>query len=131
MKGITHCLLPECNNPVWPFMNYCGKSHADLGKQQGLQRKLPLMITIVDVVTLIAPLPQDDQSDKPANSCIYPRCRQPKHVDPDGTVHPYCGRTHSQQAKKLGIFRRLQQLSMFDFIMTIQQRLTKIQINVT
>ena len=40
VKGITHCLLPECNNLVWPFMNYCGKSHADLGKQRGLQRKL-------------------------------------------------------------------------------------------
>lgn len=88
VKGITHCLLPECSNPVWPFMNYCGKSHADLGKQQGLQ----------------PPLPQNDQSDKPTNSCILPGCRQPKHVDPDGTVHPYCGRTHSQQAKNLGIF---------------------------
>ena len=40
VKGVTHCLLPECNNLVWPFMNYCGRSHADLGKQRGLQRKL-------------------------------------------------------------------------------------------
>lgn len=39
-KGITHCLLPECNSLVWPFMNYCGRGHADLGKQRGLQRKL-------------------------------------------------------------------------------------------
>ena len=39
VKGVTHCLLPECNNPVWPFMNYCGRGHADLGKQRGLQRK--------------------------------------------------------------------------------------------
>ena len=38
-KGITHCLLPECSLIVWPFMNYCGSTHADLGKQRGLMRK--------------------------------------------------------------------------------------------
>jgi len=42
VKGITHCLLPECNNPVWPFMNYCGRNHADIGRQRGLQCKLLL-----------------------------------------------------------------------------------------
>ena len=25
----------------------------------------------------------------------------------DGTVHPYCGRSHAEQAKRLGIFRML------------------------
>lgn len=39
VKGVTHCLLPECNQLVWPFKNYCGKSHADQGVQRGLVRK--------------------------------------------------------------------------------------------
>ena len=39
VKGVTHCYLPECNRPTWPFMNYCGKTHADLGKQRNLPRK--------------------------------------------------------------------------------------------
>ena len=39
VKGVTHCLLPECNQLVWPFKNYCGKSHADIGAQRGLARK--------------------------------------------------------------------------------------------
>jgi len=38
VKGVTHCLLPGCSNPTWPFENYCGKSHANVGKQQGLER---------------------------------------------------------------------------------------------
>ena len=37
VKGVTHCLLPECSNPCWPFMNYCGKTHAQQGMQRGLQ----------------------------------------------------------------------------------------------
>jgi len=28
----------------------------------------------------------------------------------DGTVHPYCGRTHAEQAKRLGIFRMLRKV---------------------
>lgn len=39
IKGVTHCLLPECNQLVWPFKNYCGRSHADIGAQRGLARK--------------------------------------------------------------------------------------------
>lgn len=38
VKGVTHCLLPGCSNPTWPFENYCGRSHANIGKQQGLER---------------------------------------------------------------------------------------------
>ena len=38
IKGVTHCLLPECNNTAWPFENYCGRTHADIGKQRGLLR---------------------------------------------------------------------------------------------
>ena len=52
MKGVTHCLLPECNNPVWPFMNYCGRTHADLGKQRGLQRKRYCFM--MDMILLLA-----------------------------------------------------------------------------
>lgn len=28
VKGITHCLLPECDRQTWPFKNYCNKEHA-------------------------------------------------------------------------------------------------------
>ena len=38
VKGLTHCLLPECSNPTWPFENYCGRTHANIGKQRGLTR---------------------------------------------------------------------------------------------
>ena len=61
-----------------------------------------------DFVTgTIAPLPQDDQSTKPADCCILPGCRKSKYKDPDGTVHPYCGRTHAQLGKTRGISRML------------------------
>ena len=40
LKGVTHCYLPDCDQPTWPFENYCGKTHADLGKKMGLPRKL-------------------------------------------------------------------------------------------
>lgn len=36
VKGITHCLLPECDNFTWPFENYCGKTHAGIGMARGL-----------------------------------------------------------------------------------------------
>ncbi len=39
VKGVTHCLLPGCNQQTWPFENYCGKTHANLGLQQGLVGK--------------------------------------------------------------------------------------------
>ena len=56
---------------------------------------------------MIAPVPQDDQSTKPANCCIIPGCRKNKYQDANGTVHPYCGKMHADQGKKLGIFRML------------------------
>lgn len=40
VKGVTHCLLPECSRHTWPFENYCGKVHAQEGKMRGLLRKL-------------------------------------------------------------------------------------------
>ena len=39
VKGITHCLLPECDNLTWPFENYCGKTHASIGMDRGLSSK--------------------------------------------------------------------------------------------
>ena len=39
VKGITHCLLPNCNEVVWPFMKYCCRSHADEGIKDKLERK--------------------------------------------------------------------------------------------
>ena len=40
IKGITHCLLPNCGNQVWPFHNYCGRTHADQGMKMGLVGKI-------------------------------------------------------------------------------------------
>lgn len=39
VKGITHCLLSECDNLTWPFENYCGKTHASIGMDRGLSSK--------------------------------------------------------------------------------------------
>ena len=39
IKGVTHCLLPDCEKIVWPFMNYCSKTHAQVGVQLGLIRE--------------------------------------------------------------------------------------------
>ena len=44
IKGITHCYLPNCDRPTWPFENYCGRTHADLGKQMGLSRKYIIIL---------------------------------------------------------------------------------------
>ena len=56
---------------------------------------------------IIAPLPQDDQLTKPADCCIIPGCRKNKYKGSDGVAHPYCGKAHAEQGKKLGIFRML------------------------
>ena len=53
------------------------------------------------VTGITAPLPQDDQSTKPADCCILPGCKKQKYKDADGTVHPYCGKTHAVQGKQL------------------------------
>ena len=47
VKGITHCLLPDCNDLTWPFMNYCGRTHADEGKKKGLIGKTILLLQIL------------------------------------------------------------------------------------
>ena len=39
VKGVTHCFLPTCSKMTWPFMNYCGRTHAQQGKKMGLVRK--------------------------------------------------------------------------------------------
>ena len=38
--------------------------------------------------------------------CIFPNCKSHKFTEADGTIHPYCGKTHAQLAKQLGIFRK-------------------------
>ena len=42
---------------------------------------------------------------KDSNVCIIPNCSQPKFVESDGKVHPYCGKSHASLARQLGIFR--------------------------
>ena len=47
VKGVTHCLLPDCNKLVWPFMNYCRKAHAEEGIKKGLKRELKQLIILI------------------------------------------------------------------------------------
>eukprot|EP00800_Vazella_pourtalesii_P002209 TRINITY_DN1201_c0_g1_i7.p1 TRINITY_DN1201_c0_g1~~TRINITY_DN1201_c0_g1_i7.p1 ORF type:complete len:205 (-),score=43.44 TRINITY_DN1201_c0_g1_i7:101-715(-) len=67
VKGITHCLLPTCDRHVWPFMNYCGRTHAEAGKQLGL-------------------IPPDPNADTPSQKevsegvCALPGCKKPRFV---------------------------------------------------
>ena len=113
VKGVTHCLLPECSNPTWPFQNYCGRTHANAGKQRGLVRMLMVICVLLlsmqydtDFIVSLAPVPQVDPSaatqDKDSSLCIMPGCSRKKYVD-NGKTHDYCGRTHAEQGKKMGI----------------------------
>ena len=58
---------------------------------------------------LLAPLPSVDtsapQQPKDSSLCIFPNCTRHKFVD-GATTHPYCGRTHAEQGKQLGIVRK-------------------------
>ena len=125
VKGLTHCLLPECSNPTWPFQNYCGRTHANIGIQRGLirmsvscvyPRSLSLTFPILLSLSLSAPLPSVDtsapQQPKDSSLCIFPNCTRPKYVD-GATTHSYCGRTHAEQGRKMGIVRKLQSLQDF------------------
>ena len=46
IKGVTHCFLPGCHLVPLPFMNYCSKTHAEIGGESGLLRKFH--ITVVE-----------------------------------------------------------------------------------
>ncbi|CAI8018718.1 hypothetical protein GBAR_LOCUS11343 [Geodia barretti] len=89
IKGVTHCLLPECNQIVWPFKNYCGRTHADIGHKRGLEPP--------------APPPADPSVPKDSSLCIIPGCSSKKYSDPSGVTHPYCGKTHAELGKKMNI----------------------------
>ena len=111
IKGVTHCLLPECSRHTWPFENYCGKAHAEEGKRRGLMRKLnhcacSLHMTLFSMRPLptTAPLLREDPT-KPKDStlCIIPGCPRKKYVESSGTVHPYCGKTCAERGKREGI----------------------------
>jgi hypothetical protein len=89
LKGVTHCLLPECNQLVWPFKNYCGRTHADIGHQRGLQPPAP---------------PADPNAPKDSSLCIIPGCSSKKFSDPaSGVAHPYCGKGHADLGKQMNI----------------------------
>ena len=128
VKGLTHCLLPECSNPTWPFQNYCGRTHANIGIQRGLirmsvscvyphspsstsprERKNESIFIHCFALSLAAPLPSVDtsapQQPKDSSLCIFPNCTRPKYVE-GATTHPYCGRTHAEQGRQLGIVRK-------------------------
>ena len=121
MKGVTHCYLPSCDRPTWPFENYCGKTHADLGKKMGLPRKLANMLSeewLCKLILLCTGPPSISTAmaaaiadSKPAvfkdrSMCILPGCTKQKYVDQQsGVIHDYCGKTHSIEGKRRGIRR--------------------------
>ena len=41
--------------------------------------------------------PKDD------NMCLLPQCRRERYKEPDGTLHPFCGRTHANLAREMNI----------------------------
>ena len=49
---------------------------------------------------------QESSTIKDTNTCIYPSCKKQKFTESDGTIHPYCGKTHAELAHQLGIFRK-------------------------
>ena len=139
VKGLTHCLLPGCSNPTWPFENYCGRTHANIGKQRGLIRTsvsvyvliLPILLPLLAgkgewkslfyslSFSASAPLPSVDtsapQQPKDSSLCIFPNCTRPKFVE-GATTHPYCSWTHAEQGKQLDIVRKSQFYSKSNFI---------------
>lgn len=56
-----------------------------------------------------APSPPAPSPSAPKDStmCILPECNKAKCKDPNGTVHPYCGKTHAEIGKTRGIVRKL------------------------
>ena len=113
VKGVTHCLLPECNQLVWPFKNYCGKTHADIGRQRGLARmsktrhSSPLfrIFSFFPFCLTAPPPPVDPSAPKDSSLCIIPGCTAKKFADPQGITHPYCGKSHAELGKKMNILR--------------------------
>ena len=41
--------------------------------------------------------------DKDDTMCLLPQCRRQKYRERDGTVHPYCGRSHAELAESMNI----------------------------
>ena len=74
----------------------------------GGRMKVFLFIVLLSL-SLSAPLPSVDtsapQQPKDSSLCIFPNCTRPKYVD-GATTHPYCGRTHAEQGRQLGIVRK-------------------------
>ena len=66
---------------------------------------LPMLI----LSSSVAPAPQVDPNaatqDKDSSLCIMPGCNRKKYVD-GGKTHDYCGRTHAEQGKQMGILRK-------------------------
>lgn len=52
-------------------------------------------------------LDSDGSSESLENRCIYPNCTKEKYVEQNGVTHPYCGKTHANLAKSLGIFCKI------------------------
>ena len=60
-------------------------------------------------------LPDSDGSSY-ENRCIYPNCTKERYVEQNGVTHPYCGKTHANLAKSLGIFCKFINCSFICFI---------------
>ena len=41
--------------------------------------------------------------DKDDTMCLLPQCHRQRYRELDGTVHPYCGRSHAELAESMNI----------------------------
>ncbi len=63
-------------------------------------------------------MPNDD------SICIIPECSQSKHVDENGMVHDYCGKTHANLGKLSGVLRKFWLSSCYNPVTSAYETLT-------
>ena len=97
-KDSSLCLLPGCNRQKWVENGithpYCGKTHAQQGKQMGIVRKSTLVYMSISYVHTI--LFTTATAEKVEDQCELPGCTKPRRQE--GTrVHEYCCLDHASQ----------------------------------
>lgn len=114
MKGVTHCLLPECDRLTWPFMNYCGKTHAEMGKKRGLVRKSHVKCNITNLAKKVFCIIIAKLQVKDSTHCLLPECFKTKYSDHmTGEIFDFCGKSHAAEARRRGIELETGGLSFF------------------
>ena len=108
-------LKPNLAFPELLRQNPCGHWHTERANPYVDTIKIvraalhPINAKLLYISSSIAPAPQVDPNaaaqDKDSSLCIMPRCNRKKYVD-GGKTHDYCGKTHAQQGKQMGILRK-------------------------